>query len=76
MNSAVTNDKIMYASGWESTLLDHKFGMVTNRSIGENQCTPQVLGPEYESLSWTQINVTQCSGEMEVVPGRLYTAFE
>lgn len=50
--------------------------MVTNRRVRKNQYTPQVLGPEYKALTWTQINVTQGGGEIEMVPGRLYTAFE
>lgn len=40
--------------------------MVTNRRVGKNWYTPQVLGPEYASLTRTQINVTQCGGETEM----------
>lgn len=55
----------MHANGWKNMLWDHWCGMVTNRRVGKNQYTPQVLGPEYEPLTWTQINVTQCGGETE-----------
>lgn len=76
MNSAVTNDKIMYANGWKNMLWGHWCGMITNRRDGKNQYAPQVLRPEYKSLTWNQINVTQCVGETEMVAGRMYTAFE
>lgn len=57
----------MHANGWKNTLWDHWCGMVTNRRVGKNQYTPQVLVPEYVSLTWTQINVTLCGGEMEML---------